>query len=145
MSWSIRITILYLGFVGLILTLVMMSMNQKVDLVSKDYYKQELNYQSRINAIQNADGAGGNLVLTQEKSKITIEFPPSLAGKITGGEITFFRPSDSSQDKKFNLQVTADGKEEIKTSQLQKGFYKIMISAFADGKEFYFEESITVK
>jgi hypothetical protein len=47
-SWGIKIAMLYCGFVALIIIMVSMAMNQKIDLVSKDYYEQELNYQKKI-------------------------------------------------------------------------------------------------
>ena len=50
MSWGIRITIMYLGFVGLILTLVFTCFGHKVELESKDYYARELRFQDQINA-----------------------------------------------------------------------------------------------
>ena len=42
MNFGVKITVLYLSFVALILTLVFMSFSQKVELVSKDYYAQEI-------------------------------------------------------------------------------------------------------
>ncbi len=55
MGWSKKITFAYVGFVALIVTMVVVSMRQKVDLVSKDYYAKELNYQSDINKMSNAN------------------------------------------------------------------------------------------
>ena len=46
--------VFYIGSVGLILTLVFMSYGQKVELVSADYYAQELKFQDKIDATNNA-------------------------------------------------------------------------------------------
>ena len=48
MSWGWKITILYLGFVGMILTFVIASTQQDFHLVSEDYYAEEIAYQTRI-------------------------------------------------------------------------------------------------
>ena len=45
MSWGIKITILYLGFVALILTLVFTCFGHKSELEYKDYYVRELKFQ----------------------------------------------------------------------------------------------------
>jgi len=41
MNWGLKITLLYVGFVAMILTLVFKASGEKVDLVTKDYYAQE--------------------------------------------------------------------------------------------------------
>ena len=59
MDFGGKIIILYLSFVGLILTLVFMSYGQKVELVSADYYAQEINFQQKINATNNEKSLSG--------------------------------------------------------------------------------------
>ena len=44
MSWGYKIMFLYLGFVAMILTLVVMSMQQDIHLVSENYYEKEQNF-----------------------------------------------------------------------------------------------------
>ena len=53
MNWGNRILFLYLGFVALIITLVVVSFSQKVDLVAPDYYARELNFESEIVKMKN--------------------------------------------------------------------------------------------
>ena len=48
MSWGIKIAIVYVGFMALIISMVIVSSSSKSELVAKDYYAQELNYQQRI-------------------------------------------------------------------------------------------------
>jgi hypothetical protein len=61
MNFGVKITALYLGFVALILTLVFMSFGQKVELVSKDYYAQEIAFQDKINSINNERSLNGRV------------------------------------------------------------------------------------
>ena len=60
-SWGTKIATLYIGFVGLIILMVSMSMRQRVDLVSEDYYNRELAYQDKINEIKHE--AGNDILL----------------------------------------------------------------------------------
>ena len=62
MNFGGKIVILYLSFVGLILTLVFMSYGQKVELVSTDYYAQEINFQQKINATNNEKSLSGSSI-----------------------------------------------------------------------------------
>ncbi len=48
MNWGWKITILYIFFAAGILTLVFLSISQKIDLVDKNYYEKELVHQSRL-------------------------------------------------------------------------------------------------
>ena len=56
MSWGKGIAIALTVFILFIATLVTIIIRQKVDLVSEDYYTQEINYQQEIDGIN----AGNN-------------------------------------------------------------------------------------
>ena len=49
-SWGIKITMLYMAFVVLIVTMVVASSHQHFDLVSDKYYADEIVYQKTIDA-----------------------------------------------------------------------------------------------
>ena len=47
-NWGWKIAILYGGFVCFMLVMVFIASNQKVELVTTNYYEEELKYQSHI-------------------------------------------------------------------------------------------------
>ena len=145
MNWGIKITALYIGFVGLILTLVIISMNQKVDLVSKDYYSQEIKYQDRIDATQNANEATKQITFTRADKKIIFDYEPNILCKDFSGEIYFFRPSDSDKDWKIKMNPDVDGVQIIDVSSLTHGMYKLQISWLSSGKKYYKEDVVFIK
>ena len=145
MSWGIRITILYLSFVGLILTLVFLSSRQKVELVSKDYYEQELKYQNKIDAIKNINALSNAVLVTNHLGKVNIAFSEYFSNSKIKGTIYFFRPSDSSMDYKLDINPSANGIQTIETNRLIKGLYTLQISFDFEGKEYYKEESIFIE
>lgn len=145
MSWGFRITILYLSFVALIVTLVVLCYGQKVELVSKDYYKQELQYQDRIDAINNANSATQTISHSVEGNIITLNASPEFMQSGFKGTINFFRPSDSSKDFNTELKFDADGKQVIAGDQLEKGLYKMQLSWQSGGKNYFKEQVITIK
>ena len=71
-GWGTKITLLYLAFVVLIVTLVTKSMHQTFDLVSGDYYNQELKYQDVIDASKNQAGLSAPVRLYQEDKQLLI-------------------------------------------------------------------------
>lgn len=145
MSWGIKITALYLGFVGLIITLVIFSMNQKVDLVSKDYYSQEIKYQERIDATYNATEAANQITYKANPENIIFTYDPKLLTKDFTGEIYFFRASDSDKDLKILMNPDVDGMQIIHTSQLSHGMYKLQLSWSVGGKKYFKEDIAFIK
>lgn len=145
MSWGIRITLLYVGFVALILTLVITSMHNKEDLVSKDYYQQELRYEDRINAIKNTNALDYAINYKVEGNKVELKYPEQLMAPEVKGEIFFFRPSDAEKDFKVAMNPGKDGLQVIDGKKLTHGSYKMELSWQAGGKNFYKEEVIFIQ
>lgn len=144
MSWGIRITVLYLSFVALILTLVFVTTKNKEELESKDYYAQELDYQNKIEAIKNANALASPINYEVVGKTVNINVPVELQSKDFKGEIYFFRPSDSSKDVKLAFNIDANGKVSITESKLVKGVYKMKITALSNAKKYIKEEVINI-
>jgi len=143
-SWGTKIAILYASFLGLVITMVMMSMHQKFDLVSEDYYKQELAYQSKIDEMKNANALSTTVEHCFSSNQLELQFQPELRDKKVNGSILFFRPSDSSKDFETTIKLDELGKQKIELSKLSKGMYKMQISWKADNTPYYSEETIVV-
>jgi hypothetical protein len=142
MSWSYRITILYLGFVGIIITLVTISSRHKEELVSKDYYARELKYQEHIDALANESALTESFTHKIIPAGILIIAPKSFT-TLSKGSIVLFCPSDSKKDKSFHLRLNSDGEQLIPKESISAGIYKMQI-AWSDksGSKNYFKESV---
>ena len=53
-------------------------MGQKVELVSKDYYKQELEYQGKIDAIKNAEALSSSPLISMDQQNLYISVTPEF-------------------------------------------------------------------
>lgn len=140
MSWGIRITLLYLGFVAVILTLVITSFGHKSELESKDYYVKELKFQEQINAAANSNELVQPIAYKIMDRSVQISVPEELLSPDLAGTIHFMRPSDSSKDKTILLRTDEDGIQMIDPGFL-KGVYKMQISLTSAGKN-YFKEAV---
>lgn len=140
MSWGIRITMLYLGFVAIILTLVITCFGHKSELESKDYYVKELKFQEQINAAANLRELSEPISYKVMDRSIQILLPKEILSDNLDGTIYFMRPSDSSKDKTIALKTDPDGVQTIDPG-FAKGVYKMQISVQSKGKS-YFKEAV---
>lgn len=144
MNWGTKITILYIGFVILIVSMVFISATNKSELVSKDYYEQELRYQDRIDALNNEQKLSVTINYEIVDQFVILKYLNSEIRKDFKGEVLFFRPSDSTKDLKIDLIFDKEGEQIISKDKLSKGVYKMCISWKNDKKVFYKEAIITI-
>jgi hypothetical protein len=145
MSWSYRITALYLGFVGIIVTLVVIANRENIELESKDYYQQELKYQDKLDAIKNANGLSKTIEHTVSDDRIILFIPFDLISKDLTGEIYFYCPANSENDLKVKMNFDDKGQQVINRSKLKPGAYKMRLSWTSSGKNYFKEEVISIK
>ncbi len=143
-SWGYKITILYAGFVALIICMVTLAMRQKVDLVSKDYYEQELQFQEKINKTNRANALEESLTWEIQSGELKLNFPCQFNKQIISGSVYFFRPSDDSMDKTITIPADTLLVKKINTLQLKKGAYKMQVSWEVNKVEYYNEGIIYI-
>jgi len=144
MSWSWRIVILYVGFVSMILTLVFKARSEKVELVTPDYYAQELVYQGRIDAIKRACELSGPVVFEVQQEGIEVVMPVECKGQNLRGEIKLYRPSDSELDQQFPFEPDTAGVQLLSVKNLQTGYYLLQVLWKMNDQDYYFEKSIVI-
>lgn len=141
MSWGIKITVLYLGFVGIILTLVITCFGHKTELESKDYYVKEIKFQDQINATENSERLNNPITYKVMDRAIQIVLPKEVISDDLTGTVFFLRPSDASKDKSIPLMTDEEGVQMIDPGFI-KGVYKMQISFTSLGKSYYKEAVI---
>jgi nitrogen fixation protein FixH len=143
-GWGTRIAFLYGGFVLIIAALVIGSMRQNYDLVSADYYQQELEYQKTIDAGKNQAALSSPVHLHANESNVMLKFPAEFEGKVLEGKVQFYSPVDASLDKSFEL-AAENNSMFISRSKLNKAAYKVKINWQEGGKGYYQESAINLK
>ena len=145
MSWGYKIAILYGGFVILIVSMVSLTMREKIDLVSPDYYDQELKYQGKIDKMNLTLSLKDQLTWEVKQDELILNFPEQFKDLKISGSIYFFRPSDSALDKTIPLPADTKGIQRISTKQLKSGLYKMQVSWLIDKAEYFNEGIIQIK
>ena len=143
MNFGGKIVILYLSFVALILTLVFNCYSMDVDLVSSDYYAQEINFQQKINATNNEKDLKNSITHTLNDKSITLTIDSALLSNDFSGTVNFFRPSDSKKDVQLKMNFV-NNEQVIDTKQLIHGAYKLQLSWTSNQKNYFKEEVIFI-
>ena len=145
MNWGHKIIIVFVLFAAGILTLVIKSINTKVDMVTNDYYAEELKYQQVIDGREQAALLSAPVKIGQTNSKIVVTFPPEMQGHRLTGQVLFYRASDSRQDVTVPLHTDLDGLVMISKQHFQKGSYQVKLQWEAAGKKYFQEDNISVQ
>lgn len=140
MNWGWRITLAYLVFVVMTLTMVFLAMRMEVNLVTEDYYSLDLEYQNQIDQKVNARKLETPMRIEQKNGQLSLTLPDSLDLQNTKGEIHMFRPSDYRKDKRMKLDFDQDRKQFFPLSDFESGLWKVKIS-WTNGAEAYFVEN----
>ncbi|HEY0274216.1 MAG TPA: FixH family protein [Chitinophaga sp.] len=139
MNWGNGLTIAFCGFALLIGTLVYKSTHTKFDLVSEQYYDDEIHFQQQIEGARNA-AKRTPVAVSQDDRFITLQFPDSLR---PSGQAWFYYPTDAQHDRHFALQ-TNNGLQRIAKAQLQKGHCWIKLRWQADAVNYYTEQEMKI-
>lgn len=140
-NWGKGITLVIIAFMAFILMMVFKATTTNADLHAQDYYNQELDYQTKINAIQQTKSLKDKLTIKQNKDQIEIEFPSDFEGKAFTGTIHFFKPNNASLDKLIAIKANENA-QTLSKEQFIKGHYQVKITLISDGTNYYFEQPI---
>lgn len=144
MSWGTKITLVFISFVGLMATLVYKSFNTHFDLVTKDYYGEELRYQEVIDGKANAEAMEEQVTIEQQKSNVVISFPTSLHQAEIKGEVWLYFPNNAKFDQRIPLQLE-NGIQKIPIALLSSGNYEARIQWVFNEKPFYKIQQLVIQ
>ncbi|RAK67002.1 FixH family protein [Hymenobacter edaphi] len=144
--WPYAIIAAFVLFAGFIGYMVRQAMRSSVDLVSKDYYEQELRHQQRINAVARTAALAEQVTVRYQPAARTLvlQLPAALARQGATGQVHFFRPADQTLDFTVPLQPDAAGRQQLSTARLRPGYWRVRLDFEAGGQPYFVEQSIVV-
>ena len=144
MNWGTGIVIAMISFIVFILTFVYRSVavdDYQHELVSEDYYKDELLYQQEIDKMNKASELEANLSLSRTSEGLVVYFPSELDASKISGTVRLQRPSNKNLD--IELAIDLDGNELlIPEDRLVSGKYQVIIDWKHAGAEYLFKDEI---
>lgn len=143
-SWGYKIAALYIGFVMMVLFMVFLASKQNIELVTPDYYAKELMFQQEIDAMNNAASLSADIQVNIADKKVILIFPSEFKNTNVKGEAVMFRPSDSSLDVSFPLQLNEEGKMILHSEKFKTGLYKLTVNWTVDGKNYQTQHTVVM-
>ena len=142
MNWGVGITVLYIGFVAMILGLVGMSMSQNIDLVTEHYYEEELEFQNKIEKKQRSAALPNPLTWQVNEGGIAIIYPDGITEKRLSGEIKLYCPSNKKNDRSFSV-LAKNNRQVIPIVNIPEGNYHLQID-WKNSDQTYWSEDVIV-
>ena len=142
-NWGTSIVIAFVLFIGFILFFVIKSHQKqnKHDLVSDEYYKEELKYQDEIDKLQNAKNLSEEVSISKTNNGLEIDFPYQFNNDNIAGLISLTRPSNALLD--FQEQIVLNNQKVIISKEkLVEGNWSIRIEFTSEETAYLIKESI---
>jgi len=145
LNWGTGIVIAFIAFISFIMYFVVnMNVQSKYDhdLVTDDYYEEELQYQSNINKERNSKELAEDVYVAQTKSGIEIQFPKAFDNNKIKGKVFLYRPSNRQFDFEIPISLSHHTLL-IPDNRLLGGRWNIKVD-WTDGiTEYLFKKEIT--
>lgn len=140
-NWGYKIAVVYLLFVVGIIYLVVQATRQNIDLVTTDYYAEEIRYQERIDQTHNAQALSSPLEVSVHQGVLSLGFPAEFNGKDIKGEVYLYCPSDAKKDLTRNI-TTDQNTMKISLPEQNQGFHQLQVKWESGGVHYYFEKNL---
>lgn len=137
------IWVVFIGFVALISTMVYLSVKQTdIHLVTKEYYKEEIAYQSTIDALGNTPASA--IAASPASNALGLAFDSTLmSGRWSQGaeiKIDISRPQDAKKDKHLLVR----GLNPVTIQSLEAGRWNVRISWTEAGKDYLWQKQVYI-
>jgi hypothetical protein len=144
--WPLGIIVTFVLFFAGTVGLVVMAFSQKVDLVSADYYEQELKFQGRIDRAERTRRAPSQASVAYDAGGkcITVSLPADQAGHDVSGRIELYRPSASGLDRAVKLEPDTKGIQRVDAAGMVPGLWKVRVSWTVEKQDYFLDQKVVV-
>ena len=141
-SWGFGLVAAFGVFIGGVLVMVWVSVAQRVDLVSDEYYEEGLRYQKRIQAKEHA-GDGG-VAISLAPDGIRLQFPSAGTTRDVEGIVVLYRPDNRGRDRSLPVALDSLSGQTIAGSSLHPGLWRVKVQWSSAGVEYYAEQAVLI-
>lgn len=143
-NWGTGIVLAFIAFISFIMYFVVnMNTNQKYDndLVTNDYYKEELKYQNTIDKENNAKTLKENISWERTETGLLIKFPKTFDINKIKGKVFLYRPSNKQLDFETTISLS-NHYLLIPDKRLLDGRWNIYVDWEYEGTPYLFKKEI---
>ena len=144
LAWPITITAWFLIVISSLVGFAFWSSFHKVDLVTEDYYEQELRHQDQIDREKRTRllSAPPSIDYDAQQDQLIVTF--AAATQVTGS-VTMYRPADASLDASHDLDLSSDGGYVLDTASMAPGLWRVRLNWETGGQEYFTEKAIVLQ
>ena len=144
MNWGRALLLVFVLFAGFMGYLVYRASGTHFDLVSKEYYRDELNYQDKIDGLRRAAAISKVLMKTGANRQLLVELPVELEGKEISGELWLYCKINAALDLKLPLKRDTALVRRFDLSKHPSGNYLVKLHWQADDLKYDIEQEINL-
>lgn len=146
-SWGHGVFIALAAFIIFILSMLFLFPNgqKNSEMVTDNYYEEELKYQDVIDAKKRADTLHEKPVYSQDKSGIKITFPQDYNNSNTTVKFVMNRTDDQNLDVRKAVQLDANRSFTIPSQVLKMGSYTLRLSWTKDKTDYRLDYDVIWK
>lgn len=138
-NWGTGIAIVIVVFIAAMIGIIIFSMNQRVNLVSPDYYPKGVNHEEHLQKQRNLASLSSKVTCKKENDSLYIVFPDDFKNKKVSGEIQFYFMTNFEKDIVKNIELDTDLIQVLPLNHFESGRYLLKIS-WVDGSKPYYQE-----
>lgn len=145
-NWGTGIVLAVTIFIIATLSVVSYMISLDFYLVSNDHYQEGVEYQQTIDKKQRAENLKDPVVVLFDEPTVSIKliFPNEFLSDSLDGSITFYRPNNPEIDKRYKLDLDAEGLQSIPVGEFEKGRWKLTLEWKADSLSYLEEKNIFI-
>lgn len=136
-----KIAIIYTLFAVGMASMLVMSMQFDHDLVTENYYENELKYQGKKDAFGNMSQAPFQVIISKVGNEIDVHFEGLSAEHGPMGTLSLYKPDRADYDEEHTLALDKDGRMRI-TPRAAHGRYKVSLRFEVEGVDYFVQKEI---
>jgi hypothetical protein len=144
--WPISIICFFtVAIIGCV-TFVAFCSRHPADLISANYYEDEVKYQGQIDRLQHTQehAPAASVQYDKQTRSITVSVPAEMASARPSGQIQLYRPSALNLDRTIKLELTAQGLQTIDAANLLPGLWKVRVSWTVADRQFFMDQKVVI-
>lgn len=147
LSWGHGVVIALFAFIAFILSMLFLFPNgqKNSEMVTENYYEEELQYQDVIDAKKRADELVNKPIYTQNSKGITIKFPADYNNGNAKVKFVLNRTEDQNLDIKKDVILDAQKSFTIPASVLKMGNYTLRLTWVKNNTEYRIDYDVIWK
>lgn len=144
--WPYGIIAAFVLFVGGVVAFIVVATRDTNELVTRDYYEEELRYQTRVDQLARTEFWSNRISAAFEATgrRVKVTVPREHAAAGATGQVQLYRPSAASDDHTVALTPDGDGTQWIDAARLAAGLWKVRLHWRVGADEFYADRSLVI-